>query len=305
MVARLQEAASDPACQAELVASGCPAAIEYPRHLRTRKGDFRRISEGLAGCPPEIQRQVVVDCSEFPCVALVPRDGVTEAGCVQLERMPVGDDPSGADWEYVAWAATDDPVIRSLYGPLIDQRWEARKGQLARWLRQPPSQAIIEEAPCSEVQGLLNRLERDSACEVVQRARGCSPDDELWIDAAVVRTHIDEARALVEALERDCPAFRDTPHALDCSDVPCVLAIHEGHEDALCGHPLRQQPDTDVFVMQGPPDWRCDPTLVVPLWDMGGLGTTAPAVQERYFSRVWLRKSTACHTVHTLRSAPE
>lgn len=303
--ARLREAASDPGCHADLVASGCPPKVDHPQPYFTREVARGQIERNLERCAPALRRRAVVDCSEFPCVVLVPRDAALDTACLQLEPVAESDEPGGIELEYAAFSETGGAFVDAFYGPLFDQRWKARKHLLARRLQGAPSTPVLEEAPCFEVRAVLERLERDPSCEVVKWERACSPDEDLSIDSALVRRHIEEAHDLVEAFERDCPSFRDRPYALDCSDVPCVLAIAEGPGDPFCGHPMRERPDAQVVIIQDPPQWRCAPTLVVPLWEVADLATSAPELEERYFSRTWLRKSNACQALQAVQDAPE
>ncbi len=302
-------------CEAELLATSCAPPVPHPPLVYPPERQLEIVAEELADCPGLPEGAVRTDCTEYPCAVFVRWEEVDNPRCAPIAQIAAfaGERGSGVEAEWFVFAQTA-PMKRLVLSnvPLVDARAAVRERQIAPWLADSDALHHRSKKSCAEVDSLLAAAAELPVCERARLLRGCE-SSEPTVDTEVVQRHLDAARELVEALAERCDALAAAPHALDCTELPCVLGVDaEGTERVdprnLAGTDISARVcDDEVVEMldtvtsSGHPMDPCGRVAVLPLWDVGGLRQAEPDVEERYFTVRGHRLDTICHAVEAQR----
>jgi hypothetical protein len=201
-----------------------------------------------------------VDCSEFPCIALFDRD-MLERGEYQCEALSTkfnASAPSRAEvaretpglesWVPAGLMLSSDPMLHSQ----LSGRWPARSNQLLARLSamtNTGASASTAEACAWAAQGvkaLEDGLENEP-CRALQTHLGCTSD--AAVDEDEYARHVSFGEATVAKLREQCGERIDSAVMLDCSSVPCLLAMPDAFRDP--GDPSYCPPATEFASTTG------------------------------------------------------
>lgn len=253
------EAQADVASLVGEVARGCVTAFARQPlctpPLAFPPGDspdqhIEALREEYAACPGVFE-ELVVDCTEYPCFAMVRRATLAAAptGCDALdllaEQMPDVADPSvevaagGPAWrDWVATTAVDPPADLELeLRGRAPGRYRVLGDKLAAASSAGPD---VDRASCQRDERALHELTGQDACRALRRLWGCDPptadvSEEEYFEYEAF------AQDVYEGLLDTCPNITPENSRLDCTGVPCLLLLDTDpaltHSEAFCKYP--------------------------------------------------------------------
>ncbi len=239
----------------------CTPPVPFPSEYSPEQQALS-IEEAFTGCDLSTE-ELVIDCSEFPCVAIVSADTVRkkQLNCAYLADMaremaegsspgmqvlppapaaPVGDvdaqdSTALSGWVFDVPDVSSDP---SLY-TAMKARIPARQQGFTRRLdgATSASASALARMECDLAKQALGGLAGVDPCSAVREYWGCI--DDSVIDAGTYLRYVAHAEAVFDELLEDCPNVTPENTLIDCSGLPCLILVEApglSRTEAFCQH---------------------------------------------------------------------
>jgi hypothetical protein len=189
--------------------------------------------------------ELVVDCYEFPCVAMMTRDTIRrrQSNCERLAQMSrdidmgsrQGSEMIEMDSSPLSGWVTDVPDVPSdpfLY-TAMKARFPARAVVQARRFGEATS--VPAQTDCEIAHQALEDLAGADPCAAVRSYWGC--EEDTVVDRETYGDYVAHAEAVLDDLLDTCPHTTPENTRLDCSGAPCLLLVDApglSRNEAVC-----------------------------------------------------------------------
>jgi len=228
-------------CTLRLAQRGfCPAPVRFENEHQAaaQRANLRDL---LAPCGLD-PSQLVFECSENPCIALLDR-AVIMAGAERCETLgTINDNLPGLDEQLPPegiWSSWTPMMLDSPTDSVEAMRATGRFGaRVARASEAIAGETESASGSCGQARSALRDLKSPSPCDALLTYWNCEPST-VELPPGTAERYLSHSQNMVDELLDECEVFAESNHVLDCSGVPCILLVDvrpgEDAEDVFCG----------------------------------------------------------------------
>lgn len=250
--ARVSELADQVAetCRESFALDGlCPPPVPFPADASPAE-QTRQFEEDYRGCGLS-PGDLFVDCSEYPCFALLSRSALERKAeaCDALRELrdlsPSAEEHAavmGLAW--AGWIPVWEPPEDLGLQARVTERALSRLAALERRLISRPDGIAGSRLPpdCARASRALTALASPQACEALREYWDCPPIEEEHVTEERYQRYVDFAERVLDELVETCPHLDRLNTFLDCSSVPCLIVadtkdLSLGDDSPFCNHP--------------------------------------------------------------------
>lgn len=197
-------------CARELARAGCPSPIPVEGHTDP-ESHRTRLAGILDRCDGVSPADLVIDCSSFPCLVALRRTRTAAyAACVGA-TLPEPLEPDANGWSVFGLdpIPESDVVLQAEANRVLEMRLAGLRAALDSGTLQGTS--CTPRGPAVDCDEVIDRL-------------GCVAEENPdW--QRLVEAHFNGVDRWLDEMSRECEPFDSVPWTIDCTEIPCAIAV--------------------------------------------------------------------------------